>query len=410
MITKPKADKTEADVVVFLKTSEEAQCPGETCKWKYTSTLPKITAFTSEFDADSASWRVKVVGTGMRDKADSGPVSDLQINKVSQKMVSHTDTMAVFEITKVEDLESKDVNLFFPVGIPDGHDLVRAGVKVEPKLMMITPNDATPGSVLMTAIVPGLGSKIPTKDLELVDGTGRAVCRTDVKFVEYGKISCWTRREDYKDYTDIKLKHGDKTIECSNTDKKKCQFKAFNEGKIWPKVDSVKVVGNTIEFTGDNFYTAGYTPSATYNFIAASSVNVESKTKAVATFVGGVPFLVKEDQSRDERANLDFKLDGSDTIFRAINSGEAVRDVKNEFSLTSSDAVSCSFNGGCTLGMKGTAGLKTMLTSKPKENFITVCEQKCEILEAESGPGDIKCKIPAVPTTYSNNNFQIGKV
>jgi hypothetical protein len=30
---KEKADAVEADVVVFLKTSEEAQCEGSICKW-----------------------------------------------------------------------------------------------------------------------------------------------------------------------------------------------------------------------------------------------------------------------------------------------------------------------------------------------------------------------------------------
>jgi hypothetical protein len=53
---KAKEDNTEADVVVFLKTSEEAQCPGDICKWKYSSTLPAVTEFTTEFDLDSAKW------------------------------------------------------------------------------------------------------------------------------------------------------------------------------------------------------------------------------------------------------------------------------------------------------------------------------------------------------------------
>lgn len=81
---KPKADATAADVIVFLKTSEEAQCPdADVCKFTYTATLPKITEVTPEFDADSGKWQVKVVGTGLRDSADAGPISDLQIDGVS---------------------------------------------------------------------------------------------------------------------------------------------------------------------------------------------------------------------------------------------------------------------------------------------------------------------------------------
>jgi hypothetical protein len=50
----PKDASTEgAEVVVFLKTYEEAICEGTTCAWTYTDTLPEITAMTTEFDTDS---------------------------------------------------------------------------------------------------------------------------------------------------------------------------------------------------------------------------------------------------------------------------------------------------------------------------------------------------------------------
>lgn len=60
--------------------------------------------------------------------------------------------------------------------------------------------------------------------------------------------------------------------------------------------------------------------------------------------------------------------------------------------------------------MEGTAGVQTLLRANPKENYISVCEQRCEFDDAASSAGDIRCKLPSVPTTYSNNNFQIGKV
>jgi hypothetical protein len=95
---------------------------------------------TTEFDPASFGWLVKFTGTGMRDSADAGEVSDFQINGVSQEMQTHTDTMAVFKVTNALDLQSTDLNLYFPVGIPDGHDLVRAGITLEPKLIMVSPN------------------------------------------------------------------------------------------------------------------------------------------------------------------------------------------------------------------------------------------------------------------------------
>lgn len=82
-------------------------------------------------------------------------------------MKTHSDTMAVFSITDVQDVTSKDLNLYFPVGIPEGHDLVRAGITLEPKLMMITPNAGSPGGTLVTATVPGVG--LGTTGLDLVD-------------------------------------------------------------------------------------------------------------------------------------------------------------------------------------------------------------------------------------------------
>lgn len=60
--------------------------------------------------------------------------------------------------------------------------------------------------------------------------------------------------------------------------------------------------------------------------------------------------------------------------------------------------------------MTGTAGVQTLFRQNPAENYIKVCEQKCLYDDANSSPGEIACKLPAVPTTYSNQNFQVGKV
>jgi hypothetical protein len=100
---------------------------------------------TSEFDMDSGKWLVKVVGTSF------AGVADLQINGVSQLSVTQTDTMLTFTVTEVQDLVSTDVNLFFPVGLPAGHDIIKAGVTLTPKLISLTPNAGTPGGTLITA-------------------------------------------------------------------------------------------------------------------------------------------------------------------------------------------------------------------------------------------------------------------
>jgi hypothetical protein len=53
----------------------------------------------------------------------------------------------------------------------------------------------------------------------------------------------------------------------------------------------------------------------------------------------------------------------------------------------------------------GTPGIQTLFRENPKENYINVCEQRCEYDDAASSPGEIVCNLAAVPTTYSNNNF-----
>jgi hypothetical protein len=248
---------------------------------------------TTEFDVDSGNWEVKIVGTGLRDSADVGEVSDMQINKVSQDMKSHSDTMAVFTITDVLDLQSTDVNLFFPVGIPEGHDLVRAGINVEPRLMMVTPNSGTIASTLVTATVPGVGKS--TTGLDLVDETGRTICRSDtLKVIEYGVIQCWTRIDDMgADPFQVKLKHGDSVHECSSADSTKCEYTQNNAENTFPKILSLTKTDTTIVITGESFYTVGYTVTASYGGFMASSVVVDSETQATATFDGGIPIYTK---------------------------------------------------------------------------------------------------------------------
>jgi hypothetical protein len=60
--------------------------------------------------------------------------------------------------------------------------------------------------------------------------------------------------------------------------------------------------------------------------------------------------------------------------------------------------------------MTGTSGVQTMFRENPTENFIKVCEQKCAYNDDLSTAGKIACTLPSIPTTYSNQNFQIGRV
>jgi hypothetical protein len=94
----------------------------------------------------------------MRDSADAGEMSDLQIGGVSQEIESHSDTMAVFSIIDVQTLTITDIYLFFPVGLPAGHEIIRAGITLEAKLLGITPNSGAAAGTFITVDIPGVGT------------------------------------------------------------------------------------------------------------------------------------------------------------------------------------------------------------------------------------------------------------
>jgi len=108
---------------------------------------------------------------------------------------------------------------------------------------------------------------------------------------------------------------------------------------------------------------------------------------------------------------LIFKLDNADTKFRATNWKQEVQDFVNPFTLASSTSgLSCSFNGGCALNMKGTSGVKTMLKENPKENYIKVCEQKCVLDDKLSKPDEITCNLGAVPTLTQTTTTKLERL
>jgi hypothetical protein len=192
---------------------------------------------TTEFDTDSLTWLVKFEGTALRDSADAGDMADFQINGVSQPVKTHSDTMAVFTVTDATDLTSTDLNLFFPVGLPKGHELVRAGFTLEPRFVSMTPTEGTPGSTLIQANVQGVGTS--TTGLDLVNGDDDStICRTDLEVVSYGLVQCWTyRNSDIADFVQIKVKHDENPrYECVSEDTTVCQYKQVNTDDVWPKI------------------------------------------------------------------------------------------------------------------------------------------------------------------------------
>jgi hypothetical protein len=195
-------------------------------------------------------------------------------------MFTHSDTMAVFSITEMSDLTSTDLNLFFPVGLPAGHELVRAGLTLEPRLTQITPNEGSPFRTLITATVHGVGVDTTGLDLILPDGT--SMCKEDtLKVVAYSKVQCMTRMDTFGvEPLAISVKHGENTYACANeSDATMCNYKQNNEGEVkYPVIDSVEITGTTMVFTGEFFYTLGYSAQASFKDIPATTVTIDSNT------------------------------------------------------------------------------------------------------------------------------------
>jgi len=68
----------------------------------------------------------------------------------------------------------------------------------------------------------------------------------------------------------------------------------------------------------------------------------------------------------------------------------------------------CSFSGGCNIQIDS-EGLSTILKNDSSNNFISVCEEKCEFLPDLSDSTKAVCKMPKMSTVYSNENFKIEK-
>lgn len=66
----------------------------------------------------------------------------------------------------------------------------------------------------------------------------------------------------------------------------------------------------------------------------------------------------------------------------------------------------CSFAGGCNLEVTA-EGLSTILKNDSVNNFISVCEEKCEFVRNLSDSSKAVCKMPKMSTIYSNENFNI---
>lgn len=145
---------------------------------------------------------VEVKGVGFTGSKDT---TDLIVDGKKQETLSVEETKALFRVTNIKGQVLKNINLYFDVGTPKGHDIVKdvdiSRVTLNPKLTKVTPNKGSMGGTLITASVEGLG--LPLDDslsvgeiinyyklnqITLINSAdGRDICKS-VKVEKFGEL------------------------------------------------------------------------------------------------------------------------------------------------------------------------------------------------------------------------------
>ena len=117
-----KENGKTGNVIVFLKTYEEANCTVPTgCTYTFTSNLPTITAVAAVFDDSLKAWTVEVSGTAF---TGTPSTTEFVVAGTKQETVSVSSTKAVFKITNVTSNVLNNIELFFDIGVPEGNALL----------------------------------------------------------------------------------------------------------------------------------------------------------------------------------------------------------------------------------------------------------------------------------------------
>jgi hypothetical protein len=149
------------------------------------------------------------------------------VDGVTQETVSVSETEALFTITDAQGGAAEDtaVFLYFPEGIPEGHDAFDAGLALEPRLTRVSPNEGSTGGSLITATAPGVGAG--TEGVELVDANGDSICDS-IEVVAYSQLECRTVATAIADGP-ISIKSGETTTACENADAAVCNYKQLDD-------------------------------------------------------------------------------------------------------------------------------------------------------------------------------------
>ena len=136
-------------------------------------------------------------------------------------MLSFSDTEATFELANLVEMSSRDVYMYWPIGLPANHsETIRAGYTLTPKFVSVSPRNGSLGGTLLTAQVPGLAFSYQGS-IDLVDDNQQSIC-SSARLVRYGVVECMTNPGEIANGTNVTLKLGSDIYNCSALDSTQC--------------------------------------------------------------------------------------------------------------------------------------------------------------------------------------------
>jgi hypothetical protein len=152
-----------------------------------------------------------------------------------------------------------------------------------------------------------------------------------------------------------------------------------------------------ITFTGVNFPSGSYIAQAMLDGIPADGAVINGQS-VTATWLRGVPIV--------ETATAP-ALRFVDTLTNSMYYARIAGTITNPLNVVSSSSgLECSFAGGCMFEVAA-QGLGSKIKLDSTKTHIEVCNEECIYSEADSTADTVRCKLPALSTTYSNANFGI---
>lgn len=322
-------------MLVFLKTSEEAQSQDDIL-FTYVAPTATVTDIAASFNSDSAAYQVIVTGTGLDASI------ELVIDDITQSLVSFSSTSATFNVVGLNGVTTSNVKVFTSQGYPEGMEIAHS-LTFLPTLLSISPSAGSSAGSWVTVTGSGFGPS--TLGLNIKAGT-QVLC-SQVEIVSYGVFNCLTKPIAFTSSTALSMTINGAAVSSTSS-------ATYSQSVLYP-VTSSSLSGVTITFTGSNFPTDGsFTASATFGGVAASSTTVVSSTSVEATWTATgiaaaseVPVLI---------------FTSSDLSHWHI--AQAASTITHTLAVTQSNALSCSYGGGCQYSVTADGLYATLLNSQ----------------------------------------------